>query len=104
MNDSDGEGIMPFYVYILRCSDGSYYTGITENIEIRLAQHQAGELPGYTKKRRPVELMFCDEFLYMDDAIDRERQIKGWSRGKKEALIAGDWDLLVDLSKSKGKR
>ena len=92
---------MPFYVYILRCSDGSYYTGITEDIEIRLAQHQMGELPGYTKNRCPVQLIFSDEFLSMDDAIDRERQIKGWSRSKKEALIAGDWELLSELSRSR---
>ena len=92
---------MPYYVYILRCADESYYTGLTTNLEIRLAQHQSGELPGYTKSRRPVQLVFSDEFSSMDDAIGRERQIKGWPRAKKEALIAGDWDRLAELSRSR---
>ena len=92
---------MSYYVYILLCSDGSYYTGLTEDLEIRLAQHQMGELPGYTKSRRPVRLVFSDEFSSMDDAIGRERQIKRWSRAKKEALIAGDWEGLAELSRSR---
>ena len=92
---------MSHYVYILLCADGSYYTGLTEDLEIRLAQHQAGELPGYTKSRRPVKLVFSNEFSSMDDAIDRERQIKGWSKAKKEALIAGDWERLAELSRSR---
>ena len=91
---------MAYYVYILRCADGSYYTGLTEDLEIRLAQHEMGELPGYTQNRRPVQLVFSNEFTSMDDAIDRERQIKGWSRAKKEALIAGDWERLTELSRS----
>ena len=92
---------MAYYVYILRCADGSYYTGLTEDLEIRLAQHQMGELPGYTQNKRPVQLVFSDEFSSMDDAINRERQIKGWSRSKKEALIAGDWGRLSELSQSR---
>ena len=92
---------MSYFVYILRCADGSYYTGLTENLEIRLAQHQMGELPGYTQNRLPVQLVFSDEFSPMDDAIGRERQIKGWSRAKKEALIAGDWEGLAGLSRSR---
>ena len=92
---------MAYYVYILRCADGSYYAGLTEDLEIRLAQHQMGELPGYTQNKRPVQLVFSDEFLSMDDAINRERQIKGWSRSKKEALIAGDWGRLSELSQSR---
>ncbi len=90
---------MSFYIYILRCLDGSYYTGHTEDLEIRIAEHQAGMLAGYTKKRLPVELVFSDEFPCRDDALDREKQIKGWSRAKKEALIAGDWEKLKELSK-----
>ena len=90
---------MSYYVYILHCADGSYYTGLTEDLEIRLAQHQKGELPGYTQNRRPVQLVFSDEFSFMDDAIGRERQIKGWSKSKKEALIAGDWEGLAELSR-----
>ena len=92
---------MAYYVYILRCAEGSYYTGLTEDLEMRLAQHQMGELPGYTQNRRPVQVVFSDEFSSMDDAINRERQIKGWSRSKKEALIAGDWARLSELSRSR---
>ncbi len=90
---------MPFYVYILRCSDGSYYTGHTEDLETRITEHQAGAFPGYTQKRLPVDLVFSDEFPSREDALDREKQIKGWSRAKKEALIAGDWEKLKELSK-----
>ena len=95
---------MPFSVYILRCADGSYYTGMTENLERRLAQHQAGTFEdGYTASRRPVELLWSEAFATHDDAFRRERQIKGWSRAKKEALMRGDWEALVKLSnKNKG--
>ena len=68
---------MPFYVYILRCFDGSYYTGHTEDLETRMAEHQTGAFPGYTQKRLPVELVFSDEFPSREDALDREKQIKG---------------------------
>lgn len=90
---------MPFYIYILRCADGSYYTGHTEDLEKRIDEHHMGAIPGYTQKRLPVELVFTDEFPSREDALDREKQIKGWSRSKKEALIAGDWERLVELSK-----
>ncbi len=92
---------MPYYVYILRCSDGSYYTGHTEDLETRIAEHQTGTFLGYTRKRLPVELVFADEFPSREDALDREKQIKGWSRSKKEALIAGDWKRLKELSRSR---
>ena len=95
---------MAYYVYILHCADGSYYTGLTEDLEIRLAQHHMGELPGYTQNRRPVRLVFSDEFSSLDDAINRERQIKGWSRAKEEALIAGNWWRLSELSRSREDR
>ena len=91
---------MPFHVYILRCSDGSYYTGHTDKLESRLSAHQQGTIHGYTQKRRPVRLVFAEELPTRQDAIARERQIKGWSRAKKEALIAGDWDKLTKLAKS----
>ena len=91
---------MPFYVYILICSDGSYYTGHTDQIEARLAAHQSGQIPGYTFERRPVELAFLEELGSRDDAFRRERQIKGWSRAKKLALMAKDWKRLVQLSQS----
>ena len=83
---------MSFYTYLLRCSDGTYYVGHTDDPVARLATHQAGALPGYTQQRRPVELVWSQEFSGREKAFAAERQIKGWSRSKKEALIAGDWD------------
>ncbi len=91
----------PGWVYILRCSDGSYYTGSTSNIERRVAEHRTGEFGGYTEKRRPLTVAFVQEFADIGGAIRVERQIKGWSRRKKEALIAGDYDLLPELSRSR---
>ena len=88
-----------FYLYILKCSDGSYYTGHTDNLEARLASHQQGEIPGYTSGRRPVELQFAQGFPSRDEAFRAERQVKGWTRRKKQALIARDWQSLQQLSK-----
>jgi predicted GIY-YIG superfamily endonuclease len=93
-----------YWVYILKCSDGSYYAGSTSNIEKRLSEHKLGAIPGYTHKRRPVKLVFSDYFEEVYDAISAERQIKGWSRAKKEALIQGDFDLLKKLAKKKWKK
>lgn len=90
----------PFSVYILRCSDGSYYCGQTDDIEIRMHQHHAGET-GYTATRKPVELVWQGEFETREGAIAFEQQIKGWSRAKKEALIAGDWERIKELAKPK---
>ena len=87
------------WVYILRCADGSYYTGHTTNLEMRLAEHQSGEFNGWTRNRLPVELVFAQEMPDKDQAFLAERQIKKWSRAKKEALIAGDWDMLRWLAK-----
>ena len=85
-----------FWVYILRCVDGSYYTGHTDNFEKRLAQHQHGECEGYTSSRCPVELAWSQEFVSREEALSAERQIKGWSRKKKEAMCAEiGWKLLV---------
>jgi putative endonuclease len=93
-----------YHVYILRCSDNSYYTGITNNIERRLEEHQLGENPTcYTFKRRPVELVFNEVFNDVNQAIAFENQVKGWRREKKEAIINGKWDLLPELAKSKNK-
>jgi predicted GIY-YIG superfamily endonuclease len=89
------------WVYILRCSDGSYYTGSTENLEKRLAEHHAAHYDGYTATRRPVTLAYTCELPTPDDAFRRERQIKGWARKKKEALIQGDWEALVKYSRSR---
>ena len=91
---------MEVTVYILRCRDGAYYTGLTkQNIEARLWEHNAGVYDGYTAKRLPVELVFTETYDRIVDAIARERQIKGWSRRKKEALIALDYEGLSGLSK-----
>ena len=93
---------MVFYVYILKCADGSYYTGHSDNLEKRLQDHDSGEIQGYTFTRRPVELVFAHPFSSRRDALERERQIKGWSRAKKKALISDDWEQLQALSRSRG--
>ena len=85
-------------MYILECADGSYYTGCTNNLELRFAQHQAGEGANHTKKRLPVKLLYFEEFQRIDEAFYREKQVQGWSRKKKEAIIAGEWDRLKELS------
>jgi predicted GIY-YIG superfamily endonuclease len=92
---------MKGYMYILRCSDGSYYVGSTKNLERRLAQHQAGEGANYTKKRLPVELVYYEEFQRIDEAFYREKQVQGWSRKKKEALILNKPEDLHLLSACK---
>jgi len=92
---------MSFWVYILRCSDGTYYTGHTDDLEQRFAQHQAGSFPGYTHDRRPVELVFSEYFPTRADAIERELQIKDWSRVKKEALFRSDWQAISDAARSR---
>jgi putative endonuclease len=88
-----------YYVYILKCIDQSYYTGITNNLERRLAEHHLGILPdSYTASRRPVELMFYESFNDVNRAIAFEKQVKGWSRKKKQALINENWWKLKELS------
>jgi len=87
-----------YWIYILKCSDGSYYTGSTSDIEKRISEHQQGTIKGYTNNRRPVKLIFSDYFGDVYDAISAERQIKGWTRAKKEALIQGNFKLLHELS------
>jgi putative endonuclease len=87
------------FLYILRCSDGSYYIGTTRTtLEIRIAEHNAGTLGGYTAARRPVTLVHSQWFDRITDAIESERKLKGWSRAKKEALIRGDFEALRHLS------
>ena len=85
---------MSFSVYILRCADNSYYAGHTDDLERRVAQHQSGAIRGYTFERRPVELMWSDQFPTREEALSAEVRIKGWSREKKEALITGNWGKL----------
>ncbi len=84
---------MSFWAYILHCADGSYYVGHTEDLEARVGAHQSGIIPGYTQKRRPLVLVWSQEFAERDEAFRAERQIKGWSRAK-EALIRGHWEAV----------
>ena len=85
-------------MYLLECSDGSYYTGSTKNLERRLAQHQAAEGANHTKKRLPVKLVYYEEFQRIDEAFYREKQVQKWNRKKKEALIKGEFDQLPELA------
>ena len=91
----------PFFVYILRCNDASYYVGHTDNLEKRVYEHAEGVHGGYTTTRRPVRLVFACEFFTREEAIERELQLKRWSRAKKEALMRSDWDLLKRLAVSR---
>ena len=91
---------MKGWMYILECADGSYYTGSTNNLELRLSQHQIGEGANYTKRRLPVKLVYVEEFKRIDEAFYREKQVQGWSRKKKEALIKGEGHQLPGLSKN----
>jgi tRNA/rRNA methyltransferase len=90
----------PFHVYMLRCADGSFYVGHTDELQRRVAQHEAGELPGYTHERRPVSLVWHQETATREEALAAEMRIKGWSRAKKEALIAGDWERVKQLARA----
>lgn len=97
---------MGAFVYMLRCADGSYYVGSARGNDLaaRISQHDQGTFPGYTSRRRPVELVFHEHFELITDAIAAERRIKGWSRAKKEALIRGDWDAVQRFAKRPGTR
>ena len=91
-------------VYILRCADGAYYTGVTNDVDRRLQEHQSGTNPkAYTYKRRPLKMVFYEWFPTAEQAIDFEKQVKGWRREKKEALIRRDWEALPELSVSYSK-
>ncbi|MBS3649717.1 GIY-YIG nuclease family protein [Pseudaminobacter sp. 19-2017] len=93
---------MEVTVYIVRCSDGSYYTGLTkQEVEARVWEHNAGVHDGYTRKRRPVVLVFTETYDRITEAIERERQIKAWSRAKKEALIALQYERLPELARNR---
>jgi predicted GIY-YIG superfamily endonuclease len=86
---------MAFWTYMLRCSDKRYYTGHTEDLDVRLAQHQQGYFKTcWTYTRRPVELVWCEAFPTREEALAAERMVGGWSRAKKEALIRGDWERI----------
>ncbi|MFK8285211.1 GIY-YIG nuclease family protein [Capnocytophaga canis] len=93
-----------YFVYILRCADNSYYTGVTNNLEERFRQHQEGyDTSAYTFSRRPVELVYYAGFNDINQAIAFEKQVKGWSRKKKEALINEDWGKIKELSVCKNE-
>ena len=90
------------YVYIVNCKDDSFYTGVTNNVERRIVEHNSGlDKKSYTYSRRPVKLVYSQEFSGPNEAIRFEKQVKGWSRAKKEALIEGNFEKLVKLSNRK---
>ena len=94
----------PIYLYVLRWADGSYYVGTArQGLERRVAEHDDGIYGGYTASRRPVELVYSCGFQRFADAVAAERQVKGWTRAKKEALIAGDFELLSQLASRGGR-
>lgn len=86
------------WMYMLICADGTFYTGSTNNLECRLYQHQNGEGANHTKKRLPVKLVYYEEYPRIDEAFYREKQVQGWNRRKKEALISGEYGLLPKLA------
>jgi putative endonuclease len=93
---------MNAFVYILKCRDGRFYVGTTRgSLEQRVAEHNAGTYGGFTKSRRPVRLVYSESFERITDAIASERKLKGWSRAKKEALIAGNFETLRQLSRNR---
>ena len=97
---SKDEATVGAWLYILKCRDGSFYTGTTRaDLEKRVGEHQAGAFDGYTATRRPVTLVFAEHFDRITDAIAAERQIKGWSRAKKQALIARDYPALQQAAR-----
>jgi putative endonuclease len=85
-------------MYILKCADGTYYTGSTKNLKLRLAQHQSGKGANHTKKRLPVKLVYYEEYNWIDEAFYREKQVQKWRKEKKEALINGNHELLPNLA------
>jgi len=96
---------MPYAIYILKCSDGTYYTGLTKDLEARLHEHQRGAHPdSYTFRRRPVKLMWSEVTESYQDAFRWEHRIKGWSRAKKEALIRGDITGIHEIVKSERRQ
>jgi putative endonuclease len=92
------------YMYILKCCDGTYYTGSTVNLELRLKQHQNGEGAIYTRNRLPLELVYFEEYGRIDEAFYREKQVQNWSRKKKEAFIEGRLEELPLLAKKIWKK
>lgn len=91
---------MKGWMYILQCADGSYYLGSTNNLAIRLVQHQNGLGANHTQKRLPVMLVYAEEFNRIDEAFAREKQVQKWRREKKEALIKGEYQRLPELARA----
>jgi putative endonuclease len=91
---------MGFWTYMLHCGDGTFYVGHTDNLDVRIAQHLSGEMRGYTSTRHPLTLVWSDEFSSRYEALAAERQIKGWGRAKKMALIRGDWAEISRLARN----
>ena len=93
---------MKYYVYILLCSDNTYYTGVTNNLSRRIKEHQNSKFPNsYISKRLPIKLVYFSEFTNITIAIEKEKQLKKWSKAKKEALINGKYENLPNLAKKK---
>ena len=95
---------MSFWTYMLHCADRSLYVGHTDNLEGRVAMHAAGELPGYTRNRRPIHVVWSQEFPTRLEAIQAEQQVKGWSRAKKLALIRDDWARISELARNRKEK
>jgi putative endonuclease len=95
---------MSFWAYMLHCADRSFYVGHTDDLDVRIAQHISGACGGYTSTRLPVKLVWSDEFPSRYEALAAERQLKGWSRAKKLALIRGDWELIAELARSRDEK
>ena len=95
---------MAFWVYVLHCADGKYYTGHSDDLERRIAQHRTGGFCDFTSRRRPVHLMWSEYFPTRIEALEAERQIKPWSRAKKEALFRGDWAAISYFAKPPNER
>ena len=95
-------GVKQYWTYMLLCRDGSYYIGVTSELETRLAKHALGiDERAYTFRRRPVKLVHAEMFYTPDEAIHAEKRLKGWSRAKKDALVRGDWAAIRVLSRSR---
>ena len=90
-----------FFVYILKCSDNTFYTGMTSDLEKRINEHNNQTHEGYTSKRLPVELVYSQKFFDFDEAMRAEKRIKKWSHLKKQALIDGDFEKIKELSKKR---
>jgi putative endonuclease len=95
---------MSFWTYMLHCADRSFYIGHTDNLDRRMAQHQAGTFQGYTATRRPVSLVWSENFQTRIEALEAEHRLKGWSRAKKLALIRGDWAGISILAQNREEK